>query len=182
MKIYIATPVNARKEATLEEKRKAAWRRIAKLIERVWCEEDELQEHIDCHSSFDDDIAPLSKPIELLPESVVIGRCVTRVMECDVILMDWGYENSKGCTVEHTTALVYGKKIIHAYDLDIEPESLLTKYGVEPKKESQPIEQAEEWKPAESIDEAAAIVRAHPITKNMTYEERLAAQKARFGL
>ena len=176
MKIYIATPVNARKEGTLDEKRKAAWKRVGSLREQA----RKFYPDAEYHSSFDYCIAPLGG--REFPEATIIGLCVAQVMDCDAILMDWGYENSKGCTIEHTTALTYGKKIIHAYDLNIEPESLLTKYGIEPKKESQPIEQAEEWKPAESIDEAAAIVRAHPITKDMTYEERLAAQKARFGL
>ena len=36
--------------------------------------------------------------------------------------------------------------------------------------------------PAKSHEEAAAIVRANPITKDMTYEERLAVIKRRFGL
>ena len=49
----------------------------------------------------------------------------------------------------------------------------MDKYGIKPTKE---------WQPAKSINEAAEIVRAHPITEDMTYEERLAAQKARFGL
>ena len=40
----------------------------------------------------------------------------------------------------------------------------------------------QEWKPASSHEEAIKIINAHPITKEMTYAERLAAQKARFGL
>ena len=39
-----------------------------------------------------------------------------------------------------------------------------------------------EWKPASSLEEAINIVKSHPITKDMTYAERLAEQKARFGL
>ena len=118
MKIYIATPVNARKEATLIEKREAAYHRVCYLQERLKV----VYPDAEFHSSFDKEIAPLSKPMELLPESVVMGRCVTEVMECAAILVDWRYENSRGCVVEHTTAVVYGKKIINAKDLDIEPE------------------------------------------------------------
>ena len=118
MKIYIATPVNARKEATLEEKRKAAYKRVDKL--RILARRN--YPHSEYHSSFESHIAPINADAGLLNEAAIMGRCVTEVMECDAILMDWGYENSKGCTIEHTTALTYGKKIIHAYDLDIEPE------------------------------------------------------------
>lgn len=39
-----------------------------------------------------------------------------------------------------------------------------------------------EWKPAASIEEAIRIVKEHPITAEMTYKERLAELKARFGL
>ena len=119
MKIYIATPVNARREGTLEEKRKAAYKRI----EYLFCELYKTYKEKVMYSSFDNDIAPIHVPEEsLMPEANIMGKCVQRVMECDAILMDWGYENSKGCTIEHTTALTYGKKIIHAYDLGIEPE------------------------------------------------------------
>ena len=116
MKIYIATPVNARKEGTLEEKREAAWKRVMHLRKII----KETNPKAECHSSFDLDIAPLN--CYNWSEPSIMGACVQRVMECDAIFMDWGYENSKGCTIEHTTALTYGKKIIHAYDLNIEPE------------------------------------------------------------
>ncbi len=36
--------------------------------------------------------------------------------------------------------------------------------------------------PTRSFDERCDIVRATPITHKMTYEERLAAQRARYGL
>ena len=116
MKIYIATPVNARKEGTLDEKRKAAWKRVGSLREQA----RKFYPDAEYHSSFDYCIAPLGG--REFPEATIIGLCVAQVMDCDAILMDWGYENSKGCTIEHTTALTYGKKIIHAYDLNIEPE------------------------------------------------------------
>ena len=121
MKIYIATSVNARKEGMLKRKREKAADRVAELIGYIeeYYQEKEPDIKIECHSSFDIDIAPLYSNV---PEPEIMGGCVQRVMECDAILMDWGYENSKGCTIEHTTALTYGKKIIHAYDLNIEPE------------------------------------------------------------
>ena len=118
MKIYIATPVNARKEGTLEEKREAAWKRVMHLRKII----KETNPKAECHSSFENHIAPINADAGLLNEATIMGRCVTEVMECAAILVDWRYENSRGCVVEHTTAVVYGKKIINAKDLDIEPE------------------------------------------------------------
>lgn len=155
MKIYIATPVNARKEATLEEKRQAAYDRICEIRKQL----HRVFPTVEFHSSFDEHIAPISKEL-WKPEPIVIGECVTEVMCNDAIFMDWGWQNSKGCQLEHYTAVLYGKRIIYACETEIK----------------------EEWQPCKSIDEAAAIVRANPITKDMTYEERLAAQKRRFGL
>ena len=117
MKIYIATPVNARREATLAQKMEMAYLRAEKLKQKL----KERYPDAMSYSSFDLTAFGISD-LRNMRESEILGKCVQRVMECDAIFMDWGYEHSKGCTVEHTTALTYGKKIIHAYDLSIEPE------------------------------------------------------------
>ena len=53
--------------------------------------------------------------------------------------------------------------------------------SLRPQKLSNVESNGKNWKP-KTFDEACAIVRANPITEEMTYEERLAAQKRRFGL
>ena len=109
MKVYIATPVNGRPEATIEEKRKAAYHRVCHL--RVALKK--LMPDAEFHSSFDEDIAPINVPEEyLLPEANIMGRCVQRVMECDAIYMDGKWWSSKGCSVEHYTAKIYNKEVI----------------------------------------------------------------------
>ena len=124
-KVYIATPVNARKEATLEEKRQAAYNRVQAIKEKL----QEQMPDAEFHSSFDEDIAPLN--IELtkrmygvtLPsEAVIIGRCVQRVMECDMVVFDYGWRESRGCQVENKVAIVYEKEIsaVWAFDIDME--------------------------------------------------------------
>ena len=107
MKIYIATPVNGRKEATLEEKRKAAFERINEIAVKL------LEKYPDAeiHSSFDQDIAPFSI-LKNPTEAEIMGKCVQRVMECDAIFMDAGWMKSAGCCVEMSTASIYGKKMI----------------------------------------------------------------------
>lgn len=116
-KVYIATPVNGRKEVTLTEKRKAAYDRI-KEIEYIISKSVNGAEFAEFHSSFDGDIAPLNVELtkkmfgyELPSEAVIMGRCVQRVMECDMVVLDLGWEKSKGCRVEHQTAVVYEKEV-----------------------------------------------------------------------
>lgn len=122
MKVYIATPVNARHEATLEGKRASAHRRV-KDLEYGLSKVIKGGEFFEFHSSFDSDIAPMDimltkrmYGVGLPSEAVIMGKCVQRVMECDVIYLDAGWQESKGCCVEHYAACIYGKKILN-YDV-----------------------------------------------------------------
>ena len=104
MKIYLATPVNGRKEKTLEQKMKAAWERIGEMQKYM------MQRYPDAvfRCSFDIVGMVLDQP---LTESEIMGKCVQMVMECDMIVLDDGWENSSGCTVERFVAMQYGKKV-----------------------------------------------------------------------
>lgn len=104
MRIYVATPVNGRREATLELKRKEANVRCTYL--KVMLRERFPDAEVVC--SFD--VCPIiGEPIE---EHTAMGRCVDLLMTCDSIYMDVGWQSSKGCNVEYTTAKVYGLKIM----------------------------------------------------------------------
>ena len=110
-RIYIATPVNARKEAILDEKRAAAYLRV-KELEYLICKSVNGAEFSEFHSAFDNDIAPLRLSSKELPsEAVIMGKCIQRVMECDMVVFDRGWTSSKGCKVEHQTAFEYEKDI-----------------------------------------------------------------------
>ena len=128
MKIYIATPVNGRDEDTIDEKRHEAYLRV-KELEYMICKSLDGAEFAEFHSSFDDDIAPLD--IELtkrmygigLPsEAVIMCRCVQRVMECDAVVLDYGWMGSKGCRVAEFAATMYNKKVLRASALGIRRE------------------------------------------------------------
>ena len=118
MKIYIATPVNARKEETLEEKRLSAYDRMCEIRQQIHA----LLPNAEFHSSFDEHIAPINKECSK-SESMIMGECVTEVMECDMIVLDWGYLDSKGCRVEEFTAIRYGKEVKGVYDFEINKET-----------------------------------------------------------
>ena len=110
MKLYIATPINARPERTFREKFLAAKHRVEMLKEFVitsdWEDAPEFDEVI---SSFD--INPLGR----FTESEAMGRCVKTVIECDAIYLDHAWQSSKGCNLEYRAAKIYGK-IIYEHD------------------------------------------------------------------
>ena len=108
MKIYIATPVNARKEPTLKEKQAAAFERVKEL-------KKEVHKHLPkaLISSVFSVIVVAGKK-----EDEIMGACVAAVMKCDVILMDDGWGDSHGCKVERFTAQEYGKEIWTLFDLE----------------------------------------------------------------
>lgn len=129
-KVYIATPVNSRSEATIEEKREAAYKRIKDMEYRLNKAVKDY-EFADFHSSFDDDIAPINLELTkkmygmgLPSESVIMGKCVQCVMECDVIVLDNGWSLSRGCQLERFAALMYGKEIHYVTDYDIFPKGV----------------------------------------------------------
>lgn len=103
MRIYVATPVNARKEATLQAKRIGAKRRTDML--RCWLRE----EYPDAEILTPFDAVPLEESVE---EPEAIGRCITLLMTCDTVLLDRGWTGSKGCNLEYRAAKLYGLRII----------------------------------------------------------------------
>lgn len=112
MKIYIATPVNARKEKTLKAKQAAAYKRVRALrkeIERHMPDAEVLSVFSFLFAEFEN---------AKRKESCIMGKCVELVMESDIILMDDGWGDSHGCKVERYTAQEYGKEIWTLFDLE----------------------------------------------------------------
>lgn len=105
MKLYIATPINARKEKTLKEKLRAARHRV-ELLKEVIKEDDRLSGYDVVVSTFDQD-----KPKARDEENVALAMCVLAVLRADAIYLDHGWQGSKGCNLEYRTAKIYGKTI-----------------------------------------------------------------------
>ena len=112
MKIYIATPVNARKEPTLIAKQAAAFKRVCELRKEI----EKYLPDAEVRSSVTN-IVVARKGLEDR-EAAIMGSCVRMVMESDVILMDDGGGDSHGCKVERFTAQEYGKEIWTLFDLE----------------------------------------------------------------
>ena len=106
MRIYIATPVNSRKEKTMQERREMAYHRC-ELLRKFLREEFAGAEIV---TPFD--VNPLDEEIA---ENEAMGRCVACVLTCNAIYLDHGWQASKGCNLEYRTAKIYGL-IIYEYD------------------------------------------------------------------
>lgn len=105
MTIYLATPVNGRKEKTLDEKRRKAYERIKMMEQYLRPKFGEAQ----FRSSFD--IVGLVLD-QQLTEAEIMGRCVQMVMESDLVILDSENSlNSKGMIVESYVARIYGIKV-----------------------------------------------------------------------
>lgn len=105
MKIYLATPVNGRKEKTLAEKQSAAERRINEMADFMM----KLYPDAEFMSSFN--IIGVKYHLNDLSEAVIMGACVRMVMESDLVVMDENWRDSRGCWVEQTVAQQYGIRI-----------------------------------------------------------------------
>lgn len=179
MNVYIATPVNGRTEATLEAKQAAALARV-EYLER--CYKAVYGSDVTCWSSFD-----LMYPREVreMSEGEIMGQCVRVIIDkIDVIFIDQGWTDSKGCSVEAMTAYQYGKKCEYWQEFKEKYAIQLRMAGIITKKpfEQECAEGKFEFDPTRSFEERCEIVRQTALTADMTYEERLAALKRRFGL
>lgn len=101
MKLYIATPINARKEKTMQEKLRAARHRV-ELLKELLSEDERFYGYV-LHSTF-------SLPSQE-DENVALAQCVCAVLRADAIYLDHGWQGSKGCNLEYRAAKIYGKTI-----------------------------------------------------------------------
>ena len=102
MKLYIATPINARQEPTMREKLIAAKHRVemlkAILADDVRFKNYELTSTFDFNDMYD-------------TEEKAMSRCIYHVLTSDAIYLDHGWTASKGCNLEYQAARIYGKQI-----------------------------------------------------------------------
>ena len=102
MKLYIATPINARQEPTMREKLVAAKHRVEML--KAIIANDIRFKNYELISTFDfNDMNDT--------EEKAMSRCIYHVLTSDAIYFDHGWTVSKGCNLEYLTARIYGKQI-----------------------------------------------------------------------
>ena len=102
MKLYIATPINARQEPTMREKLVAAKRRVEML--KAIIADDVRFKNYELISTFD-----FNDWNET--DEKAMSRCIYHVLTSDAIYLDLGWTASKGCNLEYQTAKIYDKQI-----------------------------------------------------------------------
>ena len=102
MKLYIATPINARQEPTRREKLIAAKHRV-EMLKAILAYDDRFKDY-ELISTFDfNDMYDT--------EEMAMSLCIYHVLTSDAIYLDHGWTASKGCNLEYFTAQIYGKLI-----------------------------------------------------------------------
>ena len=104
MRLYIATPINARQEPTKRGELLAAKHRVEMLKEIL--SDDSRFRDWEMTSTFD---LPHGSVYD---EAQALGLCVSAVISSDAIYLDHGWTASKGCNLEYRAAKIYGKQII----------------------------------------------------------------------
>lgn len=99
MRYYISLPINARKEKTFKEKYAAAKRHCLLMKEHI-------RRHFDKDAEF---VTPFEVTYDAMPEANAMGKCITALLQCDIIALDADWRESKGCQLERYAAMIYDK-------------------------------------------------------------------------
>ena len=102
MKLYIATPINARQEPTMREKLVAAKHRV-EMLKAIIANDIRFKDY-ELISTFDFNDRNDT-------EEKAMSRCIYHVLTSDAIYLDLGWTMSKGCNLEHLGARSYDKQI-----------------------------------------------------------------------
>ena len=99
-KIFISQPMKDRTNQEIEQERK-------EIIEKA----EKYFGEIEVIDSFFKDAPHDAKPLWFL------GKSLELLSNADVIVLGKGWENTKGCRIEHECAIQYGIKIVYIENL-----------------------------------------------------------------
>lgn len=101
MKYFVSLPINSRSEKTFIKKFNAA-KKYSLDIKKY------IQTYIDEKAEI---ITPFDFSYATMPEPEAIGKCMHHLLECDAIVLEHHWRNSKGCRLEQAAAVLYEKGI-----------------------------------------------------------------------
>ena len=99
-KVFISQPMKDKTNQEIEQERK----KIIEKVERYFGE-------IEVIDSFFKDAPHNAKPLWFL------GKSLELLSNADVIILGKGWENSRGCRIEHECAIQYGIKVAYIENL-----------------------------------------------------------------
>lgn len=105
MKIYISIPITGYE---LQERKQYA-ENVKKRLQQIYTDSEII-------TPFDVCADPS------LPYEVLIGNDIAALLSCDAIYVCKDSSHSKGCRLEYSAALIYGKLIMKKEDFDIKVE------------------------------------------------------------
>lgn len=95
-KVYLATPVNGRKESSLQEKKIEALKRCIELRSKMSIA------HPDWIVTFSFTVCPINEEID---EPTAMQCCYDLLRHCDIIVLDDSWMKSEGCKKERLFAI-----------------------------------------------------------------------------
>lgn len=95
-KLFISQPMNGKSDEEILREREEAISAAAQLI----------GEEVEVLETFYDDFGPDAKPLEFL------ARSITDLAKADVAFFASGWEERRGCRIEHRCAVDYGIQTI----------------------------------------------------------------------
>lgn len=104
IKVFISQPMRGRSSEEIEEERAE----ILEYVNQAYGECREVPTH------FSDAVVDKLKPLECL------GISIEMLSRSDVAVFAPGWENARGCRIEHECALQYGYKIVDLSDGQME--------------------------------------------------------------
>lgn len=91
-KLFISQPMNGKSEEQIITERENAIKEAEKII----------GEEMETIETFYTDFAPDAKPLEYL------GRSICDLAKADIVYFAEGWQNARGCKIEHECAKEYG--------------------------------------------------------------------------
>ena len=102
VKIFISQPMKDKTNQEIEQERKEIIEKIRKHFEKI---------EVKVIDSFFKDASHDAKPLWFL------GKSLELLSNANVIVLGKGWENSRGCKIEHECAVQYGIPIIYIENL-----------------------------------------------------------------
>ena len=103
IKLFISQPMNGRTEEEILIEREIAIREARQQFPDDWDEDGNEVEVLDSIFDFKEGTHPL----------VYLGESIKLMAEADIVFFGKGWQDARGCVIEHECAKKYGKFVIY---------------------------------------------------------------------
>lgn len=108
IKVFISQPMNGKAEEEIRFEREIAIKDAKKQVEETYPEDwDEDGNQVEIMDTVLKDFSTDTHPL------VYLGESIKMLADADVVYFAKGWENARGCCIEHECAKKYGKHVMH---------------------------------------------------------------------